>query len=128
MVKQFYLCEMSSFRPGLVLLFVLSVIMTISSCSSDKKQDNTAAVGSYRITPVDLRDVKLTDGFWLPVVQRIQEKTIPYALKKCEDEGRLDNFLIAGGEMEGSVKGKMPFDDTVQFIIGADRFRREVRL
>ena len=112
MVKQFYLCEMSSFRPGLVLLFILSVIVTISSCSSDKKQDNTAAVGSYRITPVDLRDVKLTDGFWLPVVQRIQEKTIPYALKKCEDEGRLDNFLIAGGEMEGSVKGKMPFDDT----------------
>lgn len=64
------------------------------------------------ITPVDLRDVKLTDRFWLPIVQRIQEKTIPYALEKCRKEGRLDNFLIAGGLMEGSVKGKMPFDDT----------------
>jgi len=26
--------------------------------------------------------------------------------------GRLDNFLIAGGKMEGGVKGEMPFDDT----------------
>ena len=26
--------------------------------------------------------------------------------------GRLENFLIAGGKMEGKVRGDMPFDDT----------------
>lgn len=66
----------------------------------------------YPIHSVQVKDVKITDDFWLPIITRIQEKTIPYAIKKCADEGRLDNFLIAGGKMKGSVKGAMPFDDT----------------
>ena len=31
---------------------------------------------------------------------------------KCREEGRLDNFLMAGGQLDGTVKGEMPFDDT----------------
>lgn len=96
---------MSSIKFGIVLSLCLFVAMTSLSCSS---KDRTG----YPITPVDLRDVKLADQFWLPVVQRIQEKTIAYALEKCREEGRFDNFLIAGGQMEGDVKGQMPFDDT----------------
>nr|MBP9005676.1 glycoside hydrolase family 127 protein [Candidatus Neomarinimicrobiota bacterium] len=34
------------------------------------------------------------------------------AFKKCEEEGRMENFLIAGGRKKGPVRGKMPFDDT----------------
>ena len=103
-----------SFRSKscIALLLSLSVAGISLSCSSGDKQDRAAATGEYAITPVDLRDVKLTDRFWLPIVQRIQEKTIPYALQKCREEGRLDNFLIAGGQMQGEVKGRMPFDDT----------------
>ena len=103
---------MNSTRLCPALLFVLFVTVIFLSCSPGKKQENSSVTGNYTITPVDLKDVKLADRFWLPIIRRIQEKTIPYALKKCKDEGRLDNFLIAGGEMEGSVKGKMPFDDT----------------
>lgn len=98
-----------------ILLAVVSLISCSSEETSEKKQENLStspATANYAITPVDLRDVKLTDDFWLPVVKRVQEETIPYAIKKCEEEGRLHNFLIASGEMEGSVKGKMPFDDT----------------
>ncbi len=112
MPKQYYICKMNSSRFSPALLFILSVTFLFLSCSPGKKQERFSAAGKYLITPVELKDVKLTDRFWLPVIRRVQEKTIPYALKKCEDEGRLDNFLIAGGEMEGSVKGKMPFDDT----------------
>ncbi|NLF44417.1 MAG: glycoside hydrolase family 127 protein, partial [Bacteroidales bacterium] len=98
-----------------ILLAVVSLISCSSEETSEKKQENLStspATANYAITPVDLRYVKLTDDFWLPVVKRVQEETIPYAIKKCEEEGRLHNFLIASGEMEGSVKGKMPFDDT----------------
>ncbi|WP_348798107.1 glycoside hydrolase family 127 protein [Flavobacterium adhaerens] len=66
----------------------------------------------YDISPVNIQDVKITDAFWLPIIKRVQEKTIEYAIHKCEEEGRLDNFLIAGGKMKGEVKGQMPFDDT----------------
>tara|TARA_R110002050_G_scaffold48356_3_gene112488 strand:+ start:47481 stop:49472 length:1992 start_codon:yes stop_codon:yes gene_type:complete len=66
----------------------------------------------YPIAPIAIRNVKLTDEFWLPIIQRVQEKTIEYAISKCEEEGRFDNFLIAGKQMEGAVKGVMPFDDS----------------
>ncbi len=66
----------------------------------------------YPLQSASIRKVKLTDGFWLPIIQRVQEKTIQYAIEKCRDEGRMDNFLIAGGQLDGTVKGAMPFDDT----------------
>ncbi|MEP4670180.1 MAG: beta-L-arabinofuranosidase domain-containing protein, partial [Cyclobacteriaceae bacterium] len=66
----------------------------------------------YPIQPIDIRNVKITDSFWLPIIQRVQQKTIAYALQKSKDEGRIENFLIAGGMMEGEVRGAMPFDDT----------------
>lgn len=66
----------------------------------------------YKMESIDIQNVKMTDAFWLPIIKRVQEKTIEYAIAKCEEEGRLDNFLIAGGQMEGEAKGAMPFDDT----------------
>ena len=38
--------------------------------------------------------------------------TIPHAFNECKINGRLDNFAIAGGLMEGEQKGDYPFDDT----------------
>lgn len=83
-------------------------------CFSGKMiaQNNTPKSIGYSITPVNIQNVKITDSFWLPIIKRVQEKTIEYAIQKCEEEGRLDNFLIAGGKMKGEVKGQMPFDDT----------------
>jgi DUF1680 family protein len=121
MIKPIHLLmKKAQYNPGRFSLIKISRALALSLsiagiillCSSCGKQNETAAIGSYPITPVDIRNVKLTDTFWLPIVRRIQENTIPYALKKCEEEGRLDNFLIAGGQMEGEVKGRMPFDDT----------------
>ncbi len=66
----------------------------------------------YEIEPVNIQNVKIKDEFWLPIIERVQNKTIEYAIEKCEQEGRFDNFLIAGGELDGEVKGAMPFDDT----------------
>ena len=54
----------------------------------------------------------LTDNFWLPKIQLIQDSTIRYAFDKCAEEGRMENFLIAGGVKKGKTRGKMPFDDT----------------
>jgi DUF1680 family protein len=94
-----------------------SLILTVSllwSCSggSDTNTSETNPQNDYPFQTVDIRSIRLTDTFWLPRIQTIQEKTIAYALEKCREEGRFDNFLIAGGQMEGSVRGYMPFDDT----------------
>jgi hypothetical protein len=66
----------------------------------------------YRISPVDIRSVTINDDFWLPKIKTIQETTIYYAFEKCEEEGRMDNFLVAGGKKKGEYRGEMPFDDT----------------
>ena len=38
--------------------------------------------------------------------------TLLVGFDKSYKEGRLDNFLIAGGKMQGTTRGKMPVDDT----------------
>ncbi|MCB9273134.1 MAG: glycoside hydrolase family 127 protein [Lewinellaceae bacterium] len=90
------------------------LLLLLIGCQPRSTEPATADSGlpGYPISPVDIRDVKVTDDFWLPIIKRVQDKTIEYALHKCTEEGRLDNFLIAGGKMEGAVKGAMPFDDT----------------
>ncbi len=61
---------------------------------------------------VDIKKVELTDNFWLPKIKTIQNTTITFGFDKCWQEGRMDNFLIAGKKKQGKVHGKMPFDDT----------------
>ncbi|MDR1121426.1 MAG: glycoside hydrolase family 127 protein [Dysgonamonadaceae bacterium] len=90
----------------------LSVCLFTAASVSAQKSD-------YPIAQVNLRQVELTDNFWLPKIRTIQEKTIAYAFKKCEDEGRMANFITAGDIVRGKAKqgevkfrGKNPFDDT----------------
>jgi DUF1680 family protein len=91
----------------------VSILMTVYGHCQQRSQKTVANHKlAYNITPVNIKNVKLTDEFWLPIIKKVQEKTIEYAIQKCEEEGRLDNFLIAGKQKEGTVKGQMPFDDT----------------
>lgn len=66
----------------------------------------------YPISAISIKNVVINDSFWLPKIKLIQDSTIQYAFNKCEKEGRMESFLIAGGKKKGKVRGKMPFDDT----------------
>ena len=83
-----------------------AILLLLQSCSKQQKFND------YPISMVDIKNVELTDSFWLPKIKTVQNTTIKYGLEKCVNEGRLDNFLIAGRKKEGKVHGKMPFDDT----------------
>tara|TARA_R110002051_G_C8762505_1_gene501918 strand:+ start:3907 stop:5889 length:1983 start_codon:yes stop_codon:yes gene_type:complete len=101
-----------------ILTVVLAIFLfSFLSCQQDVKKEPAESTTSestigYEITPVNIQNVKLTDDFWLPIIKRVQDKTIAYAIQKCKEEGRFDNFLIAGGKMKGKVRGVMPFDDS----------------
>lgn len=71
----------------------------------------------YPIRPIPFTDVKLTDHFWAPRIETNRTVTIPYAFGKCEETGRIDNFLLAAGQMDGEHKGDFPFDDTDPYKI-----------
>jgi uncharacterized protein len=84
-------------------ILISSLILFLTSCS--KQVEN-------KIQGIPFNEVKISDQFWLPKIETNRTVTIPASFAKCEENGRMDDFLIAGGKMNGPVKGKMPFDDT----------------
>ena len=66
----------------------------------------------YPITPVSFSEVKIQDEFWAPKIRINHEVTIPIAIQKSRETGRIDNFRIAGHEIEGQFCSEYPFDDS----------------
>ena len=73
---------------------------------------NEADISEYPIKPVDFTNVKFDDNFWKSRILTNRNVSIPTALQKCVETGRIDNFAVAGGLKEGEFKGDYPFDDT----------------
>ncbi|MCK4292873.1 MAG: glycoside hydrolase family 127 protein, partial [Planctomycetes bacterium] len=97
----------------------------VQGCKAQTKQEGTAAKAKkaagpkkdYPIEPVSFTAVKLTDEFWAPRIETNRKVSIPYAFGKCEENGRMDNFAIAGGLKKGEHRGNYPFDDTDPYKI-----------
>jgi uncharacterized protein len=70
----------------------------------------------YPVQPVSFTAVHVDDVFWAPRIETNRTVTIPFAFQKCEETGRVDNFVRAAGALRGeSVDRKIPpypFDDT----------------
>ncbi|MDA6069323.1 glycoside hydrolase family 127 protein [Flavobacterium sp. AC] len=100
--------------PILTIFLSLIIFVSCKETKNDVVQSSktSALKAGYEIEPVNIQNVKLTDSFWLPIIKRVQEITIAYAIQKCNEEGRFENFLIAGKQKTGEVRGEMPFDDT----------------
>lgn len=103
--KEQKMSERFGFLMNLIVFFFI-LISTLLYSQEVSKYSN------YPISAVSIKEVVLNDNFWLPKIRVIQDATIRYAFDKCEKEGRMENFLVAGGKMKGGYKGKMPFDDT----------------
>ena len=88
------------------VIFVLFSLLALNCTKESSKYSD------YPISAVSIKNVILDDNFWLPKIKTVQDVTIRYAFNKCQKEGRMQNFLVAGGEKKGTFEGKMPFDDT----------------
>ena len=76
----------------------------------------THARTDYPFQPVPFTDVTIHDGFWSPRLETNRRVTIPYDFQKCEETGRIDNFLKAAGTMEGAHEG-LHFNDSDVFKV-----------
>lgn len=75
------------------------------------------AAPGYPITPVPFTSVHLRDRFWAPKIEINREASIPFAFQKCEETGRIDNFVRAGKalrheSLENRKPPIFPFDDS----------------
>jgi len=87
--------------------FVICIFLALMAgiaCQKQEKRD-------YPVKPVEFTKVKVTDDFWLPRIKTNQNVTIPFAMQQNEKTGRVDNFAIAGGQIEGEYKGER-YNDT----------------
>lgn len=93
--------------------FIIVIISAFSAPAAQTKKD-------YPLQPVPFTRVALTDAFWLPRIETNRTVTIPFILKKNEETGRIDNFAIAGGLMQGKYRGERYNDtDVYKWIEGA---------
>jgi len=92
----------------MIYLYLLGIFL-LFSCASQGPED-------YPIKPVPFTDVAIEDGFWLPRMETNRNVTIPYAFRMCEETGRIDNFAIAGGLIDGLYKGYI-FNDSDVFKV-----------
>src|SRR5688572_4776143 len=103
-----------STSKNLGIILILSATHLSANCGSQDQQSIHPEKDqeSYPISSIDIKNVIITDSFWLPKIKVIQDTTIMHAFEKCAEEGRMENFLIAGKAKSGKTRGKMPFDDT----------------
>ncbi|MEZ4994751.1 MAG: glycoside hydrolase family 127 protein [Saprospiraceae bacterium] len=81
----------------------------------------------YPIQPIPFSKVDLQDEFWSKKIKTNHDVTIPIAIQKSKETGRIDNFKIAGGLQEGQFCSEYPFDDSdVYKIIEAASYSLQV--
>jgi len=97
---------------------VKKIIIGIFAVGITIFNSDVIAVGKdYPITPVPFTDVQFTQGLWADRLQTNTHVTIPFDFKKSEETGRIDNFAIAGGLMEGDHAGAYFNDSDVYKIL-----------
>ncbi len=85
--------------------FLFGVFFTLAGSLYAQNRD-------YPIAPVPFSKVDIQDEFWAPKIKTNHEVTIPIAYQQSQKTGRIDNFKIAAGMMDGQFCTEYPFDDT----------------
>ena len=100
------------------LVIGLAVSLCYGAAPSQRKTAESAKpLRDYAVKPVPFTAVHFSDDFWAPRIEVNRTVTIPFAFQKCEETGRVDNFLRAGAALRGeTLRDKKPpgypFDDT----------------
>ncbi len=108
---------------GRWLITGIAMVLCSGSSLSTGQQKRAAKAESaksprdYPVKPVPFSAVHFNDVFWAPRIETNRTVTIPFAFEKCEETGRVRNFVQAAAALKGeeSKEKKLPgypFDDT----------------
>lgn len=107
------------------LIIILFVAVGLSQSGRDATAQEKSKVApqpaqpprDYPVKPVPFTAVHFNDVFWAPRIEVNRTVSIPFAFEKCEQTGRVSNFIQAAAVLRGeTLKDKKippyPFDDT----------------
>ena len=83
----------------------LFMLLLMFSCKNEPSKPD------YQIQGVPFNEVTISDQFWSPKIETTRTVTIPASFAKCEETGRVANFVKAALK-EGKFGTEFPFDDT----------------
>ena len=83
----------------------LFMLLLMFSCKNEPSKPD------YQIQGVPFNEVTISDQFWSPKIETTRTVTIPASFAKCEETGRVANFVKAAIK-EGKFGTEFPFDDT----------------
>ncbi len=101
-MSKLFFCN-NLFKSLVVGLLIICFIPNLNAQSAEH---------GYAINPVPFTSVKVTDHFWAPRIKTNHEVTIPIAIQKCRETGRIMNFQRAARLETGPFCSKYPFDDS----------------
>ncbi|HPR89330.1 MAG TPA: glycoside hydrolase family 127 protein [bacterium] len=84
---------------------ILPGVLLLLACAQQQTRD-------YPIQPVPFTRVHIEDQFWAPRIETNRTVTIPHAFAESAKTGRIANFALAGGLIQGQQQGQYPFDDS----------------
>jgi len=84
--------------------------------AAEAVKDKGTPDADYPIRPVQFTDVEVGPGFWFPRMQTNRAVTVPYCFQRCEETGRISNFVAAAERNPDGFEG-IYFNDSDVFKI-----------
>jgi len=69
------------------------------------------SASDYPVQPVPFTAVRVTGGFWLARQEVNRTVTVPYAVRQCEETGRMRNFDLAAETLRRRAAGETHFQN-----------------
>lgn len=88
-------------------------IFSILFCILILTTANVQAGDDYPIKPIEMTNVVVRSGFWMPRIETNRLVTVPIAFKRCEETGRIHNFEAAARRDVTGFRG-IPYDDSAR--------------
>jgi hypothetical protein len=102
----------------IIILFIACLVAAfLAFGAACAKPPAAPPVSDYPIRPVPFTRVHVADEFWAPKMETNRAVTVPFAMGKNEETGRVDNFRKAAGLMKGPFQGKRYNDSDVYKVM-----------
>ncbi len=104
-------------QPKPAFLIYIAYIAALLVSSSRGAGAQGSAPVHQKLSPVDIKQVLITDAFWAPRIRINRETSLTHALRKLDEYGNLSNFAKAAGLIPGWHRGSHAYDSDVYKVI-----------
>ncbi|HHI78869.1 MAG TPA: glycoside hydrolase family 127 protein [Planctomycetes bacterium] len=96
-------------------MLLLAFSLSLLSPQNPSQPSSQPSMKPLRAIPFE--QVRIEDAFWGPRLETTLRVTTRHCLDKCEETGRIQNFDLAAGKIQGEFRGRLYDDSDVYKVI-----------